>query len=196
MEPKLHTVFYSYAITRLNNLNERRIELQYKKTTDSEYTTVELSPQYEADYSAYTFPAEDDSAYDVRLVITDSFNAELPTTRKTSVSTAETIMHIPASGRGISFGALSDKNGFNVWWKALFHAGVAFAIEDMNGGDCNALTETGFYYVRSGANCPENSDGWLEVKESPIEEKCLQEFVTVSGARFYRVFGVTEWASM
>ncbi len=190
------TVFYSYSITKLNNLNERKIELQYKKTTAAEYTTVELPSQYEADYSAYTFPAEDDSAYHVRLVVTDSFNADNPTSRRTSVSTAETIMHLPASERGISFGAFSDEDGFNVWWKAFFRAGVTFAIEDKNGGDCDTLTATGHYYVRSGANCPNNSDGWLDVKESPIEEKCLQEFTTVSGAKFFRVFGVTEWTSI
>lgn len=190
------TVFYSYAITKLNNLNGRKIELQYKKTTEATYTTVDLPSQYEADYSAYTFPAEDDSAYDVRLIITDSFNEENPTIRKTSVSTATTLMHLPASGRGISFGAFSDRDGFNVWWKAFFHAGMSFVIEDKNGGDCDTLTETGYYYVRNGANCPNNSDGWLDVKESPIEEKCLQEFTTVSGAKFFRVFGVTEWTSI
>jgi len=99
-------VTYSYAITELSSKNAKTITLKYKKSTDTDYTSVTLTSAYSATSATYIFAAADDASYDVVLSVADTFTTS---TRSTSVSTAEVIMHYGAAGNSIAFGKLSEK---------------------------------------------------------------------------------------
>lgn len=103
-------VSFAYSISSLNSKNTATCKLQYKKSTDSTYTTP-------SDFNASTGwylieEADSGSSYDILLTVTDKITK---TTRKTSASTAYTIMHWKANGRGMAIGKISeDDNVFDV----------------------------------------------------------------------------------
>lgn len=116
-------VTYSYSITALSNQNDKSATLQYKKTSASAWTTVALTSAYSATDATYIFAADDGSSYDVRLNVIDYFEQ---TSRSTTVSTAEVIMHFNASGNAIAFGKISEKaNAIEMGWKAYDQFGAA-----------------------------------------------------------------------
>lgn len=118
-------VTYSFAITSLSNKNAKTIKLQYKKSSATSYTTVTLTSAYSATNAEYIFAADDGSSYDIMLTVADTFNSAFPTTRSTSVSTAQVITHWNASGNGISFGKISEKaNAVEFGWEAFDRFGT------------------------------------------------------------------------
>ena len=99
-------VTYSFSITRLNDKNGRGIKLQYKKSSESTYTTVTLTAAYSATNATHVFAADDGSSYDITLAVNDSFTTSK---RSASVSTANVIMHFRADGTGMGIGKVSEK---------------------------------------------------------------------------------------
>lgn len=101
-------VTFSGTVTSLNNKNSAKYVLEYKKSTDSSYTSVTLT-DYANSYSVsnvtYVFAAETGASYDVRITITDDLKT---TSRHTSASTAFTIMHWKANGLGMGIGKISE----------------------------------------------------------------------------------------
>lgn len=90
--------------------------LQYKKTSDAEYSDpialddyAELTLLTDATYVLNPSTSEEDPSsghsYDILLTVVDDFGS---TDRKTSVSTAFTIMHFRADGTGIAMGKVSE----------------------------------------------------------------------------------------
>lgn len=104
-------VTYSYSVDTISGKNGMSGFLQYKKSDDVEYTSIDLPVAFSVVDGTYIFAAEDDSAYDVQLLIADSF---ISIGRKTSVSTAFTLIHYSPTGRGITFGGLGTGNGVNI----------------------------------------------------------------------------------
>lgn len=110
-------VTFSASATTLDGENTVSYKLQYKKTSEYSFTTVNLT-QYNNVFSisdkTYTFSADTGSSYDVELIVTDAFG---PVPRSTIASTAATIMHFKANGRGIGFGKVSEvDNAVDVGW--------------------------------------------------------------------------------
>lgn len=101
-------VSFTGFVHPLNGMNGCSYEVRYKKTSDAVYTVdyPNLDDNFgEVTYS-YIFEADSGSPYDVIIEVTDDFNTA---TRSTSVSTAETIMHISADGSTVCFGGISTK---------------------------------------------------------------------------------------
>lgn len=104
-------VRFSGSVTSLNSKNSATYKVKYKKSSATSYTTVTLSDYadtYSVSNATYIFAADDDSSYDVSVVITDDFKT---TTSNTSASTAFTIMHFNANGTGMAIGKLSEEDG-------------------------------------------------------------------------------------
>lgn len=100
-------VTYSATADALDSQNTVSYKLEYKKTSVSSYTVVNLT-QYNNNFSIsgqYIFAADTGSSYNVRLTATDKFIA---VTKETTASTAATIMHYKADGRGIGLGKISE----------------------------------------------------------------------------------------
>lgn len=110
-------VTYSFAITSLSNKNSKTITLNYKKSSESSWTSVSLPSAYSATYATSIIPTDDGSSYDIQIVVQDYFEQ---ITRTTSVSTAATIFHVHPSGNGFAFGKISEEEDcLDIGWSKL-----------------------------------------------------------------------------
>lgn len=211
-------VTYQYSVTNLSNKNTFTVSLNYKKTTDSQWTSVNITP-IEPLYNvsgSNIIAADDAHSYDISLVVTDSFTSA---SQSTALSTGYCLYHVRASGKGITWGGVAEDDGFNVKTPAHFQKPVTFGgtmessdfhvkqlahfhnglredIQVVESGNCNMLTESGNYYIgSSGSNKPgDGTNGWLTVKAYGTNGAyCYQEYATSTGLRYYRMRENTIW---
>ena len=104
-------VTYGYTINTLGGKNGMSGFIQYKKTTETEYTSVALPTSFNVDNGSYIFAADDGSAYDVQLLIADSI---VSVGHRTAVSTAFSLIHYGSSGKSITFGGIDNADGFHI----------------------------------------------------------------------------------
>ena len=116
-------VTYSISVTPLyTNNNGKSYTLYYKKSSESTYPTSQTislnSDSYSVTNATFIFPAESGSSYDVKMVVTDTFNTgNKAISRSTTVSTAAAIMHFNSAGNGIGLGKVSEKeNAIDCGW--------------------------------------------------------------------------------
>lgn len=103
-------ITFSAAISSLDSKNTTAYALRYKKSTDAEYTTIKfsnLTDEYAVTDYTYIFAADPDYSYDIEVTATDR---HATATRGTSGSTAFTLMDWKASGTGIAFGKVAEKD--------------------------------------------------------------------------------------
>lgn len=124
-------VTYSYSITYLNSLtdnnNSKGAVLKYKKSSESEtaWQSITLDAKYMATDETRIIDADSGSSYDIALFISDDFYKDSNAVKsQTSVSTGYCIYHVPASGKGITFGGIAEGDGFNVKMPATFSGSI------------------------------------------------------------------------
>lgn len=102
-------ISYKASISALNNKNGKTFKLQYKKQSDSSYSThTTYSSAYT--WEGYAIIAADvNAAYDVLLTAQDDFTTS---NYQIVVSTAFTLIDFNKSGHGIAFGKASEKDAF------------------------------------------------------------------------------------
>lgn len=189
-------VTYSYVITSLSNINSKSASLRYKKVSDFEWTTVSLTAAYSVTNATHIFAADDGSSYNVQLSVTDNFTS---TIASTTVSTGFCLFHIPVSGKGITFGGVAEKDGFNVNMDAHFSKGITEDIK-VSGGNCDEMLVSGTYYMSSSAtNKPSYNgtarNGWLTVKAYGDASYVYQEYVSYTGNRYFRMRDNGTWGA-
>lgn len=152
----------SATITSLSSKNTKTFKLQYKKKSDYEWTTSQTYT------SAYTYTVtnkiisniDPDEPYEFRITAVDFFNIE--NNQTVSLSTGYTILDIKADGKGIAFGGVSSKEGYQFFGKmydrfnssiqngvALYESGMTDAnttIEELILSNTNTPT-TDLWYV-------------------------------------------------
>lgn len=102
---------FSAAVTALNNKNTATYTLQYKKSTASSFTTVNLTAlanKYAVTNHSHIFAADSDSSYDVIVTVKDNHGSGF---RETSASTAFTLMNWSTDGTGMGIGKVSEEKG-------------------------------------------------------------------------------------
>lgn len=102
-------VTLSASVTSLNNKNTSVFKLKYKKFSATSYATVSLSDlanKYSVSNYEYIIEADGNSSYDIEVTVQDNHNTG---SRKTSASTAFTLMNFNAQGNGIGFGQVCEK---------------------------------------------------------------------------------------
>ena len=112
-------ISFHCAITPLSNKNTKACSMDYRQSGTSEWTaapTINLSA-YDQDCNPPVIQMSDSHSYEVRIKLLDRFGT---TTATTSVSTGYCLYHIPASGKGITFGGIAEGDGFNVKMDATF----------------------------------------------------------------------------
>lgn len=124
-------VTYSYSITYLNSLtdnnNSKGAVLKYKKSSESEtaWQSITLDAKYIATDETRIIAADSGSSYDIALFVSDDFYKDTNAVKsQTSVSTGYCIYHVPASGKGITFGGIAESDGFNVKMPATFSGSI------------------------------------------------------------------------
>lgn len=193
-------VTYKAVITSLSNKNSKSIKLRYKKTSDTVYTYRMIDMANYTQEGSEIFSAEDGSSYNVQMQAIDSFETSTTTAE---LSTGFSILHIPASGKGLAVGKISRADKFEVGMDAKFYSGTHFNkgfTEDIPliaDSDCNNIITSGHYYAYENTiNKPENKNGWLTVKAYQDGSYwCHQEFITYDGHRYFRHESYGTWGN-
>ena len=129
-------ISFHCTITPLSNKNTRACSLRYRQsgsTTWINAPAITLSA-YEQDCNPPVIQMSDAHSYEVQINLTDAFGT---TSAATSISTGYCLYHIPASGKGITFGGIAEGDGFNVKMKATFsediklQKGLKIAAKDL-----------------------------------------------------------------
>lgn len=103
-------------IYSLNDKNTYSYSLQYKDTDDTNYENqpIELTATTSDGIIELTgssiMEADEDNAFDYLFTVTDYFNS--PSTMSREVGTVFQLINYNASGRGLAFGKVSEKNAF------------------------------------------------------------------------------------
>lgn len=118
-------VKYGYAIYNIasatSNKNAKNIVLKYKKSSESNWTTKNLTASAYTGSGSVIIGTSSDFSYDILLTVSDSITSS---SKSTSVSTGYCIYHIPASGKGITIGGIAEGDGFNVKMPATFSGSI------------------------------------------------------------------------
>lgn len=112
-------ISFHCTITPLSNKNTRACSLKYRQSGATTWTNapaITLSA-YDQDCNPPVIQMSDAHSYEVQINLTDAFGT---TSAATSISTGYCLYHIPASGKGITFGGIAEGDGFNVKMDATF----------------------------------------------------------------------------
>ena len=116
-------ISFHYAITPLSNKNTRACSIKYRQSGATTWTNapaITLSA-YDQDCNPPVIKMSDAHSYEVQINLTDKFGT---TSAVTSISTGYCLYHIPASGKGITFGGIAEGDGFSVKMDATFGENV------------------------------------------------------------------------
>lgn len=139
-------VTYSYSITYLNSNSSKGAMLKYKKSSETAWQSITLDAKYMATDETRIIDADSGSSYDIALFISDDFYKDSNAVKsQTSVSTGYCIYHVPASGKGITFGGIAEGDGFNVKMPATFSGSISA------GGNYNGKYVTGTWLQTTAA---------------------------------------------
>lgn len=164
-------VDFGATVTALNNLNTATYTLQYKKTTDDEYTNYDLSRlnnNYSVSAGQAMFNADTGSSYEIILTVTDAFGVEKQAKQKDFVSSAAAFMSWRKDYKGLALNKIAEEDDlFDVGWASRFNEPVCGNVEGLNklphipnGADLNDYKQTGCWaiYSNSSDNQPSRAD--------------------------------------
>lgn len=118
-------VTYGYEIVNVagTNKNAKSILLKYKTTSgsESEWITQNLTASAYSGTGSIILETSSDNSYVFSFTVSDSISSS---SKSTSVSTGYCIYHVPASGKGITFGGIAEGDGFNVKMPATFSSTI------------------------------------------------------------------------
>ena len=134
------TVKFSSIVTSLNSKNGAWYKVQYKKSTEANYTVVTLDAytgNFAVTNGTYTFPA-DEVSYDINVLVGDRFKTITYAVGGESVN--HTISMLKKNGEvvGIAFGKLAEHEGVvDFGWTPKFSGGGDVVVEE---GEYNGWT--------------------------------------------------------
>ena len=135
-------ISFHCTITPLSNKNTRTCSLRYRQSGATTWTNapaITLSA-YDQDCNPPVIQMSDAHSYEVQINLTDKFGT---TSAVTSISTGYCLYHIPASGKGITFGGIAEGDGFNVKMNATFSENVNMKKDLQVDGDVTGKYLTG-----------------------------------------------------
>lgn len=112
-------ISFHCTVTALSNKNTKACSIKYRQSGATTWTNapaITLSA-YDQDCNPPVIQMSDAHSYEVQINLTDKFGT---TSAVTSISTGYCLYHIPASGKGITFGGIAEGDGFNVKMDATF----------------------------------------------------------------------------
>lgn len=124
-------VTFSASVSSMDSKNTATYALNYKKTKDSNFTSLPLSAlanTFTVDNYSYIFSASRNNSYDIQIYITDRHNLSKPYTKDTSAPSGFSILSWRgfknSSGNvedGLGIGKIPEKaNALQVGWEAEF----------------------------------------------------------------------------
>lgn len=199
-------VLFSGSVTPLNNINSAVYTLEYKKTSEDEYTTRKLTTYnnvYLVNNAEYIFVADAKSSYNIRLTIADDF---FPSKKTITGKTANVFWSIlkNASGEilGLALNKFTEIEGvFDIGFKTRFMGGILQPILEAN-TDFDTVTIPNTYTLKNTENagyshCPiSEGTGTLIIEECGEEGQLHQIFKVCSKTNpivFERFFYQGSW---
>lgn len=132
----------AYSVTSLNSKNTATAKIEYKKTSDTSWTT--LSTQTALSYDSTLKPTgttfSTDYQWDFKVTLTDGFKAVA--TYTTYIPSGAVILDIKKDGKGIAFFKTSTKDGVDIAGEL-----PGSAISLTTNANLNSLTTPGFYVI-------------------------------------------------
>lgn len=108
-------VSFDAAVTSLSSKNTSTFTLKYKKSEDTDWTTLALTAyknKFTVSGGSTIIAADSNSSYDIELTVADRHHS---TSRTTSASTAFTLMNWGANGTSMGIGKVAEEsNSFEV----------------------------------------------------------------------------------
>lgn len=133
---------FAFSISPVSNKNQKYYEIVYRKVGDENWSAITSGQVYTLDTSVISSAAFDaDYSWEVKLDVFDYFDEAASTI---TVPTAFTLVDYRATGRGIAFGKVSEKNAFEVAIPLDIQAGF---VED---GRINATLKNSWVNYSSG----------------------------------------------
>ena len=175
---------FSSSITSLNSKNTATYVLQYKKTTESTYTSKTLTNytgQHAVSNGLFVFEADTASSYSIVLTATDAFGSVGKTATGSSVKRLWSAL---SKGLGFAFGKIAEFEGvFEVGFVTRFTGGIQNIILEKISDLNDVKTPNTYVSVNKGAssytNCPIESGTFvLEVMSAGAEGQVLQRMTT------------------
>lgn len=118
-------VSFNVTVTALNNKNTASYKIEYKKSSDPEYTEIELT-EYANQYTAegvFIFAAETSSTYNIKVTIIDAFNS----VSKTVLGASVFKLFSSKKGLGWAFGKICELVGYlDIAFKTRFRDQAEF----------------------------------------------------------------------
>ncbi len=140
-------VSVNFSLATASSKNTSSYKIEYKKQSASTWEEIQNGTGYSLNTSIITDAVFDgNSAYDVRLTVTDYFGS---IARTTALPTAFTLIDYHSSGRGMAFGKVSEKEGLEIALPTFFsNAETPSSMKYLQGGeDFNNILEPGFYAI-------------------------------------------------
>ena len=132
----------AYSVTALNNKNTASAKIEYKKSTDSTWSTLDTKTSLSLDTTlkptSVTFST--DYQYDFRVTLTDTFSSTA--TYNSVLPSGAVILDIKADGTGIAFFKTCTKAGVEISGEL-----PGSAINLTTNANLNTLTTPGFYAI-------------------------------------------------
>ena len=167
-------VEYSYAISEVDQKNTHAVTIEYKRSTEAEWTTLLTDPAYSKETSVVPDTVfSNDYQWDFRLVVADYFTSDR---RTVSVLSAKVILDLYASGDGLSLGKTAElENVFDVGYDTKFRGKVTLGENQI--GDI--MTETGTYGDWSYVKCASGlAMMWCNVTAEYSAASVLEKWVS------------------
>lgn len=178
-------VSFRCIITSLSNKNTKSCTLKYRQSGATNWTEAPaiLLPSYDSNCNPPVIAMSEEHSYEVMVTATDAFGS---TNASTSVSTGYCLYHIPASGKGITFGGIAEGDGFNVKMDATFGENVNMKKNLQLDGNVNGKYLTGTWLQSTAATdlgktaqkvAVLDNNGWVYYR-APAELKADMGIVT------------------
>lgn len=178
-------VSFRCIITSLSDKNTKSCTLKYRQSGATDWTkapAIQL-PSYDSNCNPPVIAMSEEHSYEVMVTATDAFGS---TNASTSVSTGYCLYHIPASGKGITFGGIAEGDGFNVKMGATFGENVNMKKNLQLNGNVNGNYLTGTWLQSTAATdlgktaqkvAVLDNNGWVYYR-APAELKADMGIVT------------------
>lgn len=178
-------VSFRCIITSLSNKNTKSCTLKYRQSGATDWTEAPAIPlpSYDSNCNPPVIAMSEEHSYEVIVTATDAFGS---TNASTSVSTGYCLYHIPASGKGITFGGIAEGDGFNVKMGATFGENVNMKKNLQLNGNVNGNYLTGTWLQSTAATdlgktaqkvAVLDNNGWVYYR-APAELKADMGIVT------------------